>query len=255
MQVLTAEKVGIAGFIITGTAPKRVLVRALGPSLAKFGLANLLADPRITLQGSGFGPLLNEGWRSDQEGQIQATGLAPGDDLEPAIIATLNPGNYTAILSGTNDGTGLGILELYDLDPTADSKLANLSTRAYVGTGDNILIAGFTVGNADSVDHIVVRGLGLTVQSAGIQPLRYTSVQVRDANGATLATTEPNWSSDPGYRDVRVAGLAPLYDGECALALTVGPGAYTALLSPSTRPFISPPGVALVEIYSLGRVP
>jgi cytochrome c peroxidase len=257
MQVLTAEKVGIGGFIITGTAPKRVLVRALGPSLAKFGLSTLLGDPTITLNGpAGFAPILNDNWRSLQENEIKATGLAPGNDLEPAIIATLNPGAYTAILSGTDGGTGTGILEIYDLNPAADSKLANLSTRAFVGTGDNILIAGFTVGNADSVDHIVVRGLGLTVQVAGVRPaLLDPTLEVRDANGVILATNDNYWSGDPGSRDIRVAGLGPQYDGECALALAVGPGAYTALLSPSTGRSINPPGVALVEIYSLGRVP
>jgi len=257
MQVLTAEKVGIGGFIITGTAPKRVLVRGLGPSLAQFGLSTVLADPRITLQGAGFGPLLNEGWRSDQEAEIKATGLAPGNDREPAIIATLNPGAYTAVLSGTDGGTGTGILEIYDLDFAADSKLANISTRAFTGAGNDSLIAGFTIGNADSVDHIVVRGLGLTVQAAGITPaLADPILEVRNANGVTLATNDSfSWSA-PESRDIKVAQLNPFYDGECALTLTVGPGAYTALLSPSTARFTNnPPGVALVEIYSLGRLP
>src|SRR4051812_20515818 len=256
MQVLTGGKVGIGGFIITGTAPKRVLVRALGPSLAQFGLTSVLADPRITLQGAGFGPLLNEGWRSSQETEIKATGLAPGNDLEPAIIATLPPGAYTAVLSGTDGGTGTGILEIYDLDFTAASKLANISTRAFTGTGDDSLIAGFTIGNGYSVDHIVVRGLGLTVQAAGISPaLADPTLEVRNANGVTLATNDSfSWLAAES-RDIKVAGLAPSYDGECALALTVGPGAYTALLSPSTARFTNPPGVALVEIYSLGRLP
>jgi hypothetical protein len=255
MQVGTLEKVGIGGFIITGTAPKRVLVRALGPSLGKFGITTVLADPTITLNGpAGFVPIVNDNWASSQKDQIKATGLAPGNDLESAIVTTLAPGAYTAILSGTDGGTGTGILEVYDLDFSADSRLANISTRAFVDTGDNNLIAGFTVGNADSVDHIVVRGLGLTVQVAGVHPaLQDAALEVRDANGVTLAKAD-QYSPAPGIRDVKVAGLVPQYSGECALAITLGPGAYTALLSPG-RVFNYPPGVGLVEIYSLGRVP
>jgi cytochrome c peroxidase len=255
MQVLTADKVGIGGFIITGTAPKRILVRALGPSLVKFGLSTVLADPRITLQGSGFGPLLNEGWRSDQETEIKATGLAPGDDREPAIVATLAPGAYTAVLSGTNDGTGTGILEIYDLDFTAASKLGNISTRAFVGTADNIVIAGFTVGNASSVDHILVRGLGPTLNAFGIGPALFDpTLEVRNANGERLGEND-NWMEGSEASEVTDAGLELPQFQESAVVLTLGPGAYTALLSPSLRPSNNPPGVALVEVYSRGRVP
>jgi hypothetical protein len=255
MQVLTAEKVGIGGFIVTGTAPKRVLVRALGPSLAQFGISTLLADPRITLQGAGFGPLLNESWRSDQEAEIKATGLAPSDDREPALIVTLNPGSYTAVLSGNGGGTGTAIVEIYDLDFTADSKLANISTRAFTATGDNILIAGFTVGNANGVDHIIVRGLGQSLSASGItQVLVDPALEVRNSNGDRLAANE-NWNEDAEAIEVTNARLEPADYLECAVVLTLGPGAYTALLSPSTRTFAPPLGVALIEIYSRGRVP
>jgi cytochrome c peroxidase len=255
MQVLTAEKVGIGGFIITGTAPKRVLVRALGPSLAQFNLSTLLADPTITLNGPpGFTPVTNDNWRSAQETEIKATGLAPGDDLEPAIIATLEPGSYTAVLSGVNSGTGTGILEIYDLDFAADSRLANISTRAFVGTGDDMVIAGFTVGNADSVDHIIVRGLGQTVARFGIFPtVRDPLLEVHNANGATLVAND-SWQQDAEHAEVLAAGLAP-YAEEAAVALTLGPGAYTALLSAKTYPFVDLRGVGLVEVYSRGRVP
>src|SRR5204862_8299613 len=105
LRVLTAEKVGIGGFIITGTAPKRILIRALGPSLAQFGLSNLLADPTITLNGpAGFTPIMNDNWRSSQRAEIEASGLAPGNESESAIVVTLTPGSYTAVLSGTNGG-------------------------------------------------------------------------------------------------------------------------------------------------------
>ena len=256
MRVLTADKVGIGGFIITGTVPKRVLVRALGPSLAQFGLSNLLGDPTITLNGpAGFAPVVNDNWKSSQQTEIEASGLAPGDVLESAIVATLEPGNYTAVLSGTNSGIGAGILEIYDLDFAAASKLANISTRAFVGTGDDILIAGFTVGNASNVDNIIVRALGpsLTASTIG-QALLDPTLEVRNANGAILIAND-NWWQSAQATEIRGIGLAPSFGSESVVAITLGPGAYTALLSAAPNASINPPGVGLVEVYSRGRLP
>jgi cytochrome c peroxidase len=256
MQVLTADKVAIAGFIITGTVPKRVLIRALGPSLAQFGLSNLLADPAISLIGPpGFAEIDNDNWQSSQQAEIQASGLAPASNLESAIIATLTPGTYTAVLEGTNGGTGISILELYDLDFAAASKLANISTRAFVGAGDDILIAGFTVGNTSNDETVVVRGLGQSLQATAsvTQVLVDPTLEVRNANGATLAAND-NWPSpDNDSTAIINTGLAPKFYNESAVILTLGPGAYTALLSAAPTP--SPPGVGLVEVYSLGRLP
>jgi cytochrome c peroxidase len=256
MQVLTGDKVGIGGFIITGTAPKRVLVRALGPSLAQFGLPTLLVDPTITLHGpAGFAPIVNDSWKSSQQGEITATGLAPGSDLEPAIVATLAPGNYTAVLSGVNGGTGTGIIELYDLDFAADSKLGNISTRAFAGTGDDMLIAGFTVGSSSGVDNIVIRGLGPSLNHLGLgeQAMHDPTLEVRNADGATLAATDGWFGAGVGVEVYR-AGLLPGFTEEAIAFLTLGPGAYTALVSPSSADH-SPPGIALIEVYSLGRLP
>jgi cytochrome c peroxidase len=257
MQVLTADKVAIGGFIITGAAPKRVLVRALGPSLAKFGLSTLLADPTITLNGpAGFAPIVNDNWKSLQQAEIEASGLAPGNDLESAIIATLAPGTYTAVLNGKNGGTGIGILELYDLDLAADSILANISTRAFAGNGDDMLIAGFTVGKGSGVDNIIVRGLGPSLQSSALfgQVMYDPTLEVRNADGATLAAND-GWLRDPRSDDIVRAGLVPGSGYEPAVTITVGPGAYTALLSPAINGFYNPPNIALIEVYSLGRLP
>ena len=256
MRVLTGDNVGIGGFIITGTAPKRVLVRALGPSLAQFGLSNLLGDPTITLNGpAGFAAVVNDNWKSSQQTEIHATGLAPGDDRESAIVATLEPGNYTAVLSGTNSGIGAAIVEIYDLDFAATSKLANISTRAFVGTGDDILVAGFTVGNASNVDNIVVRAIGpsLTASTRG-QALLDPTLEVRNANGATLIAND-NWWESAQATEITETGLAPSDGSESAVAITLGPGAYTALLSAAPGASINPPGVGLVEVYSRGRLP
>ena len=256
LRVLTAEKIGIGGFIITGTAPKRVLIRALGPSLAQFGLSNVLADPTITLNGpTGFTPITNDNWASSQRAEIEASGLAPGNESESAIVVTLTPGSYTAVLSGTNGGIGTGILEIYDLDFTADSKLANISTRAFVGTGDDIVIAGFTVGNAVGVDNLIVRGLGPSLTASFLSGvLNDPKLEVRNANGATLAAND-NWFQSPQQTDITESGLAPTFTQESAVSLTLGPGAYTALLSGAATTFSNPTGLGLVEVYSRGRLP
>jgi cytochrome c peroxidase len=257
MRVLTGDKVGIGGFIITGTAPKRVLVRALGPSLGQFGLSNPLADPVITLNGpAGFTPIVNDNWRSSQEDEIKATGLAPGNDSESTIVATLAPGNYSAVLSGTNGGTGTGVLEIYDLDFAADSKLGNISTRAFSGNGDDALIAGFTVGKNVGVDNLIIRGLGPSLYATGLgsQAMNDPTLEVRNANGDTLVKTD-GWAGAGTGGQVGDAGLLPSFSQEAVAFLTLGPGAYTALVSPQNNGFYNPPAIALVEVYSLGRLP
>ena len=132
MNVQTGDNVGIGGFIITGTVPKTVLLRAIAPSL---GLPGGLADPVLELHGpAGFTTITNDNWKDTQQAAIQATGLAPANDLESAILATLNPGNYTAIVKGKDNTTGVALVEVYDLSQTVMAKLANISTRASVGT-------------------------------------------------------------------------------------------------------------------------
>jgi hypothetical protein len=150
--VQTGDNAMIGGFIITGNVSKRVIVRALGPSLTKFGLTGVLADPVLELRGpNGSLILLNDNWRDDpnQALLIQASGLPPQNDLESAIVATLPPAGYTAIVSGKSGGTGLGLVEVYDLEQSTDSKLANLSTRAVTETGDNVMIGGFILGGTE----------------------------------------------------------------------------------------------------------
>ena len=126
---------------LPGAVPRRVIIRAIGPSLTTFGFpaSELLADPTLELHGPGaFATITNNNWRDSQETEIEATGFAPTNDLESAIIATLSPGAYTAIVRGNGTGVGVGLVEVYDLDSAAASKLANLSTRAFVRTGNNV---------------------------------------------------------------------------------------------------------------------
>ena len=154
MLVQTGDNVGIGGFIITGTASKNVIIRAIGPTLAQFDVPNVLADPVLELHGPSGLLATNNNWRDTQEQEIQDTGIPPTNDLESAIVATLDPGAYTAIVRGNGNTSGVALVEVYDLDQTADSKLANLSTRAFVSTGDHIVIAGFQFFNPTALGGI-----------------------------------------------------------------------------------------------------
>jgi hypothetical protein len=152
----TGNDVGIGGFIVTGSSSRQILVRGIGPSLGGLGVPNALADPVLTLHGvNGFPTVANNNWRDTQEAEIMATGIAPTNDFESAILVILNPGPYTAILSGNNSGTGVGLIEIYDLGQGSDSRLGNISTRGVVGTGNDIIIAGFILGGGSNDDVVL----------------------------------------------------------------------------------------------------
>jgi predicted extracellular nuclease len=252
MRVLTGDNIGIGGFIITGSAPKHVLLRALGPSLTQFGVPDALADPVLDLHGpSGFTTITNDNWRDDpaQEALILASGIPPTNDFESAIDANLTPGAYTGLLSGKNNSSGAGLIELYDLDKAALSKLANISTRAFVSTGDDIVIAGFILGNNSGADRVVVRGLGPSLEAAGVpNPLANPTLELRDSNGALLMANN-DWQDNPAQAAELIAdGLAPTNNLESGIAATLPPGLYTALL----QGLHNGTGVGLVEVYGLG---
>ena len=230
-----------------------MIVRGLGPSLTKFGFptSELLADPTLELHGpSGFTTVTNNDWKDSQRTQIEATGLAPTNDRESAIDVTLVPGAYTAIVRGNPNGAGVGVslVEVYDLD-NAGSRLANLSTRALVRTGNNVVIAGFILGNTGGTDRIVVRGLGPSLSSFGISnPLQDPTLELRDQNG-TLLRSNNDWGDDPVQAaEIAAAGLQPTNTKESALAATLPSGLYTAILAG----FNAGQGVGIVEVYDRG---
>ena len=249
LRVQAGDNVGIGGFIITGNAPKRVLLRGIGASLTGFGVPDALADPVMELHGpAGFATITNDNWRDNQEAEIQATGISPTDNLESAIIATLNPGAYTTIVSGKNNTSGVALVEAYDLSQAVASKLGNISTRAFVGTDANIVIAGFILGGNSGATRIVLRGLGPSLSTSGVpNALTNPTLELRDSNGA-LVTGNDNWQDDPSQAAIiRAAGLAPTNYLESATAETLPPGAYTVLLMG-----YNVTGVGLVEVYELG---
>jgi glucose/arabinose dehydrogenase len=246
-RVETGERVAISGFIVTGTAPKRVGVRGIGPSLVNFGISAPLADPVVQLRrGDGSLVMANDNWKNTQQAQIAAAGLAPSNDLEAALIATLTAGNYSAIVSGKNGGTGVALAEVYDLDQAADSRLANISTRAQIGTGSNVLIGGFITSSKIGATRVAVRALGPSLQQFGIaNPLPDPRLALHDANG-TLVASNDNWQSDAGQAAlISSYGLAPPNNLESAIAISLAPGAYTAVVTGKNNQT----GIGLIEIY------
>jgi Right handed beta helix region len=252
-RVQTGDNVMIAGFIITGTAPKPVVLRGLGPSLVSAGIpsAEVLNDPVLELRGSNGALILsNDNWKdSPERAQIEGTPFQPADDREAVIRTTLPPATYTAVLQGKDNGTGIGIVEIYDLDSTSDSTLANMSSRAFVETGNKVLIGGFTLGGQNGGARMVIRAIGPSLANSGFaNPLPDPTLELRDANGAVLASND-NWQeNDPGQAFyIQAMGLQPQDYYESAIALTLGPGQYTAVVADKN----GGSGVGLVEIYNL----
>lgn len=238
--VQTGDEVLIGGFIISGTQPKQVIVRGIGPSIS---LPGVLADPMLELHdSSGAIIATNDNWRTDQEQEILASGLAPTNDNESAILMTLDPGAYTAIVSGANGGTGIALVEVYDLDQTVDSKLGNISTRGIVQTQDNVLIGGFIVLGQDPIS-VLVRALGPSLPLDG--SLADPTLELHDANGALLFSND-NWKSDQEAA-ITATGIAPTNDLESAILMTLAPSSYTAIV----RGAGNATGIALFEAYAL----
>jgi hypothetical protein len=251
MNVQTGFNVGIGGFIITGTAPKHLLLRAIGPSLTQVGVANALADTVLSLQGPSISTITNDNWQDDpaQAVAIIATGIPPTNTLESAIDVTLLPGTYTAIISGKNNTTGVGLIEVYDLSHAVPSKLANISTRAFVSTGENIVIGGFLLGGNTGNDRLIIRGIGPSLTGLGVaNALADPKLELRDSNGAVLFSNN-DWQDDAAQAaEISGAGLALGNALESGIAATLPPGLYTALLAGLNNVT----GVGLVEIYDRG---
>jgi len=236
----------IAGFIITGNTPKKVVLRGIGPSLGSFGITNFLADPLLELRGSS-GALLqqNDNWKDDQRSQIEGTPFQPADDRESVIIATLAPGAYTALLAGKGT-TGVGTVEVYDANVPADSQLANISTRGFVQTGNNVMIAGFSLGKGTNRTDIAIRGIGPSLSSAGLSNVMADpTLELRDSNG-TLLISNDDWQSDPvSAGKLTAKGLAPSNSKESGIYATLSPGQFTAIIAGTS----GGTGIGLIEIY------
>ena len=235
--------------IATGTEGKKVIIRAIGPTLTDFGVSGALTDPTLDLFQGNTLLFSNDDWRnSSQQAEIEASGFAPNRDAESAIIWTLTPGqDYTAIMRGKNGETGIGVVEAFDLDPAAASKLASISTRGFVDVDDNVMIAGLIVGPSDGASvNILVRGLGPTLSDFGVPGvLADPTLDLVNSSGTVIRSND-NWR-DSQQAEIEAAGLAPSHDEEAALVETVAPGAYTAIVRGNGRTI----GVGLVEVYNI----
>jgi len=250
MRVQTGDNVLIGGFILTGSAPKKVIVRAIGPSLSVNNqpLPGRLLDPTLTLfDGAGTPLFTNDDWMNGPQKQaIIDSGLPPNDPKESAIVATLQPGNYTAIMSGVGTATGIGVLELFDLDQPAPANAANISSRGFVETGDNVMIGGFIVGGSQNRT-VLARAIGPSLTAFGVaNALQDPTLELHDSSGTTIASND-NWKSDQ-QTQISATGLAPSDDRESAiLSAPLAPGNYTAIV----RGTGTNTGVAVVEIFQL----
>ena len=248
LKVQTGDNVLIGGFIITGNAPKRVIVRGIGPSLP-VEIAGRLADPVLELHGPNSSLITsNDNWKDTQQIEIQNSGRAPSNDLDSAIVATLLPGPYTAILRGKNGTTGVGLVEMYDLDVASDSELVNISSRGLVETGDNVMIAGFIFGNGTNSEKVIIRAIGPTLAGSGVaNVLADPTLDLHDGNG-TLMISNDNWKDDANQEtQILATGRAPSNDLEAAIVTTLPPGPYTAIVAGKN----GGTGVALAEVYHL----
>jgi CSLREA domain-containing protein len=242
LDVETGDNVLIGGFIVTGAEAKKIIVRAIGPSLPLMGK---LANPTLELYDVSGLIASNDNWKSTQQADIAATGLAPLNDLESAIVATLPANNsaYTAIMRGASNTTGIGLVEVYDLDRTVGSKLANISTRGLVQTGDNVMIGGFIVLGSDAQD-IIVRAIGPSLPVAG--KLADPTLELHDANGVLFASND-DWR-ETQEEEIIATMIPPANDAESAIVKTLLPAAYTAIV----RTKNGATGIALIEAYALG---
>ncbi|MGE5213547.1 MAG: sialidase family protein [Nitrospirota bacterium] len=262
--VQTGEHVMIGGFIVQGTGRKRVIIRAIGPELTQFGINDALANPRLELH-NGAGALIatNDDWQTtiiggiinaNQVSAIQSSGRAPTAASESAIVADLLPGNYTAIVRGVNNTTGVALVEVYDLSPAASSSLANISTRSFVQTADHVMIGGFIV-QGNGRKRVIIRAIGPELTQFGINDaLANPRLELHNGAGALIATND-NWQmtilggiiTANQVSDIQNSGHAPTAASESAIIANLLPGNYTAIV----RGVSNTTGVALVEIYDL----
>jgi len=246
--VATGDNVLIGGFVVNGSEPKKMVVRALGPSLSGFGLSDVLTDPVLSVYNSS-GNLVgtNDNWQSDvNHSLVEANGLAPTNPLESAIALTLAPGAYTVIVSGTGATPGIGLVEAYDISTVANATFVNMSTRGFVGTGDNALISGFVIGDVGS-STVVVRALGPSLAAYGVSGvLSDPTLTIYDSTGTVIASND-NWELDPNAILLGKNGLTPPSAFDSALVLHLPAGTYTAVV----RGVNGATGVALTEVYTL----
>ncbi len=245
MRVGTGDNAMIGGFIITGSESKKVIIRGMGPSLGAAGVQGALTDPFLELHdGTGAIIATNDNWQQAPNTNEIPNGFAPGDPRESVIVTTLAPGSYTAVVRGANGETGVGIVETYDLTQSASSKLANISTRGFVETGDNAMIGGLIMTGGSA--KVIVRAIGPSLQNAGIaNALQDPTLELINGNGASVASND-NWQQAPNTNEIP-NGFSPSDPRESVIVTTLSAGNYTAIVRGKNDTV----GIAVVEAYNL----
>jgi hypothetical protein len=246
MNVGVRDNVLIGGFIVKGSQPKKVILRAIAPSLVN--VAGTLNDPFLELHdASGNGVASNDDWQSGtQVNELIASGVAPTNPKEAAMIVTLAPGSYTAIVSGYNNGGGVALVEVYEFDNTA-TRLVNISTRGKIGAGERALIGGLIV-QGNTTKNVIVRALGPSLASSTAGALADPTLEVHDSSGNLLAAND-NFTSSSQYSQIVATGVPPSDARESAVMLKLAPGNYTAVV----RGVNNGTGVGMVEVFDLDR--
>jgi len=247
MRVETGDNVLIAGFIVQGSDNKPLILRGLGPSLSAFGIDEALRDPTLELYDSSGGLIAsNDNWLDNANAaEITTSGLAPTNLQESTLIVTIAPGAYTAVLRGQNHSTGVGLVEVYDLDAGGPAQVVNISTRGFVLTGENVMISGLMI-RGDDPSQLVVRAIGPSLGLSGVPtPLADPFLELYDGNGATIFSNN-NWR-DTEEAALLNSGLAPSDDLESAILISVAPGNYTAIVKGAD----GGTGNGLIEVYKL----
>ncbi len=246
MRVQAGDNVLIAGFIVQGSGNKRLIIRGIGPSLTAFGVPDALQDPTLELFTGNTSLGMNDNWMENPNAaEIITTSLAPTNPKESALLVTLAPGSYTAVLRGKNNSAGVGLVEVYDLDTNGPARLVNISTRGFVLAGDNVMIGGFiTTGNAPS--RLVIRAVGPSLGNFGVpNPIADPYLELHNGNGA-LIMADNDWR-DTQEVEIQNTGLSPGNNLESAILISVMPGNYTAIVKGAD----GGTGNGLVEVYKL----
>jgi hypothetical protein len=248
LDVKTGDNAAIAGVIVSGPGTKKLMFRAIGPSLSKVGVSGALQNPTLEVKGSNGATLAtNDNWKeSNQASLIQSSGVAPSDDRESAIIVVASAGSLTAVMRGANNSTGVGLVEVYDLTSGDAAHIANISTRGVVETGDNVMIAGFIVGGGNGTARVLVRALGPSLANFGVAGVLIDpKLAVRDANGVAVGFDD-DWKQYQ-QAEIEASGLAPTDNRESVAVMSLPAGNYTAAVTG----YNNTTGVALVEVYNL----
>jgi len=241
-SVQTGDNALISGFIVSGTDSEQVIIRGLGPTLTNFGVPDALQDPVLELHNTTSMMTSNDDWQSAQNANQIPINYRPSDSRESAIMITLQPGAYTAVMHGKNSTTGNGLVEVY----STLSGLANVSTRGFVGTGDNVLIGGFISSGGNDSIQVIIRALGPTLTQFGVSgALADPTLSLIDGNGNVVRSND-NWKAAQ-QTAIQNSGFAPPNDLESAIFATLSNGNYTAIVSGKN----GATGVGLVEVYKV----